>query len=49
MRNRQRKCNTAIAETSSMSGLPPDTSYTGQADTAHDATHCSIVHYVPIA
>ena len=49
MRNRQRKCNTAIAETFSKSGLPPETSFTGQADAAHDATHCAIVHYVPIA
>ena len=38
MRNRQRKCNTAIAETFSKSGLPPATSFTGQANTAHDAT-----------
>ncbi len=49
MRDRQRKYNTAIAETFSKSGLPPTTSFTEQADTAHDTTHCAIVHYVPIA
>lgn len=60
MRDRQSKCNPdtpctgqvpgnyKLPGTFTRSGLPPDTSCAGRADSTHNPARYSIVHYVPI-